>query len=137
MVQPMQVSNDARNENNVTYQCGPRTDKNFLKLHGKRRAFHKVGNSSCRLHIHQHYKVYKERCEKADIPISHWAIPWYIWRIMEEVKEMEPGGMRSNEQQGVTAAVGLQESDWPCEFMRANILQAVANLIATNNQVSC
>src|ERR1700678_3457795 len=99
MVQPMQVSNDARNENNVTYQCGPRTDENFLKLHGKRRALHKGGNSLCGLHIHQHYKVYKERCEKADIPISHWAIPWDIWRIMEEVKEAEERGQKKELQQ--------------------------------------
>ena len=86
----MQVSTYARNKKrDVTYWLGPRIDKHFVKLYGKRKAFHKGGNLSCRLHIRQHYNLYKERCEKADIPTSHWAIPWDIWRIMEEKKEVE------------------------------------------------
>jgi hypothetical protein len=46
-------------------------------------------NSSCQLHIHQHFALYKERCEKGNIPIDHWAIPWSIWQKMEEKKRCQ------------------------------------------------
>jgi hypothetical protein len=40
-----------------------RIDARFIKLNGKRKAFFKGGNSTCRLHIRQHYEIYKERCK--------------------------------------------------------------------------
>ncbi|KAF8152427.1 hypothetical protein B0H34DRAFT_663730 [Crassisporium funariophilum] len=52
-----------------------RNNKEFFKLNGKQKAFHKGGNSSCRLHICQHYKIYKQACEKENIPLNHWAMP--------------------------------------------------------------
>jgi len=100
-----------------------------------RRAFHKGSNLSCRLHIRQHYNIYKERCEKADIPINHWAIPRDIWRIMEEEKEAEERGRMSKKEK--QQLLDFRKVTGPCEFTRANVLQAVATLIATNNQVSC
>ncbi|KAF8259363.1 hypothetical protein EI94DRAFT_1445579, partial [Lactarius quietus] len=57
-----------------------------IKLHGKHKAFHNGGNSSCRVHAHQHYVIYKVRCEKAEIAINHWVIPHDIWKAMEEEK---------------------------------------------------
>ena len=132
----MQVSTYARNNKRyVAYWLGPRIDKHFVKLYGKRKAFHKGGNSSCHLHIRQHYNLYKERCEKADIPTSHWAIPRDIWRIMEEEKEVEEQGLISNK--GKQQLLDFKTVTVLHEFTRANVLQAVANLIATNNQVSC
>ena len=66
-----------------------RNDKQFVKLHGKCKVFFKEGNSTCHLHIHQHFELYKERCKKENIPVHHWAIPWIIWKEMEEEKEAE------------------------------------------------
>ncbi|KAH9007734.1 hypothetical protein EDB84DRAFT_1591299 [Lactarius hengduanensis] len=74
-------------------------DENFVRSHGKRKAFHKGGNSSCRLHIRQHYKTYKERCENADVPINHRAIPRNIWKAMEEEKEAKKRGRLTKKQQ--------------------------------------
>ena len=51
-------------------------------------------DSLCHLHIHQHYEIYKEKCEKANIPVSHWAIPQEIWKVMEENKVLEEQGGR-------------------------------------------
>ncbi|KAH9953323.1 hypothetical protein BGW80DRAFT_1439430 [Lactifluus volemus] len=67
-------------------------DANFIRSNGKRKAFHKGGNSSCRAHVRRHYSLYKDRCEKAKIPINHWAIPREIWKVMEEEKEASKRG---------------------------------------------
>ena len=74
-------------------------DEQFIKLNRKRKAFHKGGNSLCHLHICQHYPLYKERCEKEDIPVNHWTIPWSIWKVMEEEKEAEMRGHLTKKQQ--------------------------------------
>jgi hypothetical protein len=63
----------------------------------------------------------------------HWAIPRPIWKAMEEKKEAEKRGQ-------MTKKKGQQLLDFktmlgPREFTRAGILQSVAKLIATNNQV--
>jgi hypothetical protein len=96
-----------------------------------RKAFHKGGNSSCRLHIRQHYDIYLEKCTKANIPVHHWAIPRDIWREMEEEKEAAQNGRLTQQQQLSFPAV-----TGPREFTRAGVLHAVTKLIATNSQVS-
>jgi hypothetical protein len=48
---------------------------------------------------------------------------------MEEVKEAEERGQKKESQQ----LLDFRKVTGPREFTRANILQAVANLIATNN----
>jgi hypothetical protein len=106
----------------------------FIKSNGKRKAFHKGGNSSCRAHVRQHYELYKENCEKANIPINHWAIPRDIWRLMEEEKVAEKRGRLTKKQQ--QQRLDFKSVTGPLEFTRAGILHAVAKLIATNNQVS-
>jgi len=115
------------------YLPSTRNDANFIKSHGKRKAFHKGGNSSCRAHLRQHYKLYKANCEEADIPINHWAIPRDIWKVMEEEKEAEKQGRLTQKQQ--QQKLDFKSVTGPREFTRAGILQAVAKLIATNNQV--
>ena len=64
-----------------------------MKLNGKRKALLKGGNSSCRFHIRQHFALYKEKCDKADIPVVHWAIPRPIWKAMEEEKAVAERGI--------------------------------------------
>jgi len=87
----------------------------------------------CRFHICQHYNAYKEKCDAADIPLNHWAIPQSIWKAMEEAKELEKQGWKTKKQTQqqlqYEAVVGTHE------FTRAGTLHAVAKLIATNNQV--
>ena len=70
----------------------------------------------------------------SDIPISHWAIPRDIWRIMEEEKEAEERGRMSKKAK--QQLLDFKTVTGPREFTRASVLHAVANLIATNNQVS-
>jgi len=113
-----------------SYLLWSRLDERFIRLHGKHKAFHKGGNSSCRLHIRQHYKLYKEKCEKEDIPMNHWAIPRDIWKAMEEKKASEKQG-KEKEQQILT----FETVTGPREFTRLNVLEAVAKLIASNDQV--
>jgi len=111
-----------------------RNDDHFIKSHGKRKAFHKGGNSSCRAHIRQHYNVYKEKRENANVPINHWAIPRPIWKAMEDQKEEERQGRttKKNQQQKLR----FETVKGPrAEFTRAGTLQAVTELVATNNQV--
>ena len=80
-----------------------------------------------------HFKLYKERCDKADIPMAHWAIPWDIWKAMEEEKEIEKRGhmMKKKGQQ----LLDFKSVVGPRESTRARVLELVAKLIATNNQV--
>ena len=120
--------------NNV-YSMLARADKKFTKAYGKHKAFHKGGNSSCCMHICQHYELYIQKCKKADIPISHWAIPLNIWRVMEEEKEAKMQGKLTKKQQ--QQELSFQTVTGPCDFMRAAVLPAVTWLIATNNQLSC
>src|SRR5271155_3790374 len=118
----------------LCYLLCARDNKDFVKGHGKRKAFHKGGNSSCRLHICQHYVLYKEKCEKAKVPINHWAIPREIWRVMEESKEAEK--QETQMKKGKQQQLAFKTVTGPCKFMRAGVLHAVTKLIATNNQVS-
>jgi hypothetical protein len=104
-----------------------------VKAYGKRKAFHKGGNSSCRAHIRQHYELYKQKCEEGNILINHWAIPHDIWKVMEEEKEAEKQGRLTKKQQQQT--LDFKTVTGPREFTRA-ALHAVTKLIATNNQVS-
>jgi DNA-binding LacI/PurR family transcriptional regulator len=104
-----------------------------VKTKGKRKAFHVGGNSSCRAHIRQHYDIYKEKCEKANIAVNHWAIPRHIYKEMQKEKE-EKRMSKKTEQQELT----FQAIKAPCsEFTRAGTLHMVTKLIAVNNQVSC
>jgi hypothetical protein len=97
-------------------------------MNGLRKAFHKGGNSSNRFHIRQHYDIYKEKCEKGKIPMNHWAIPP---NVVKAAKVAAQGVKAQGQQQlAFKATIG------PREFTRAGTLHAVANLIATNNQVS-
>ena len=111
-----------------------RGDEEFIKLHGKRKAFFKGGNSSCCLHIRQHFELYKDKCEKGNIPLHHWAVPRTIWKEMEEEKEAtkKKDKLTNKQQQQLDfkTITGLRK------FTRAGTLHTVTVLIATNYQVS-
>jgi len=103
----------------------------LVKQYGKRKAFFKGGNLTCRFHIRQHYTLYKEKCEAGDLPVNHWAIPRDIWKAMKEDEERVQKTKNEVQQTlNFTAVTG------PCEFTRAATLHAVSKLIATDNQVS-
>jgi len=127
-----ELSYDESTDN--VYSMLARADESFVKAHGKRKAFHKGGNSSCRTHIHQHYKLYIQKCEKGNIPINHWAIPRDVWRVMEEEKEAITQGRLMQKQQ--QQQLSFETVTGPREFTRAAVLHAVTKLIATNNLVS-
>jgi hypothetical protein len=116
----------------MTYQI-LRHDEKFIKLNGRRKAFFKGGNSTCRLHIRQHYELYKERCEKENIPLHHWAIPRPIWKEEQEEKEAEERGQLTKKQQ--QQMLNFKTVTGPREFTREGVLHAVTVLIATNYQV--
>jgi hypothetical protein len=116
------------------YLLFARDDEHFVKVHGKWRAFHKGGNLSCRTHIRQHYKTYKKKCEEAEIPINHWAIPRDIWKAMEDEKEAEKQGRLTKKKQ--QQMLDFKAVTGPREFTREGVLRAVTKLIATNYQVS-
>jgi len=117
----------------TTHLTAGRNDEAFVKSHGKRKAFLRGGNSSCRFHIRQHYEIYKVRCEKADVLINHWAIPRTIWKAMEEEKEEEKRGRMTKKQK--QQHLDFKAITGPREFTRAGALDAVARLIVTNNLV--
>ncbi|EDR10780.1 uncharacterized protein LACBIDRAFT_315558 [Laccaria bicolor S238N-H82] len=77
----------------------------FIKAHEKCKAFHKGGDSSCHAHICQHYNLYKQKCKKENILMSHWAIPHDIWETMEE---KEGKTQRLTNEEAAATAVRLQ-----------------------------
>jgi hypothetical protein len=89
----------------------------------------------CRFHICQHYEIYKEKCEKRNILMNHWAISRAIWKVMEKKKEEEETGQSTKKQMQQT--LDFKTMMGPCKFTRSGVLHAVVKLIATNNQVSC
>jgi hypothetical protein len=104
-----------------------------MRRKGKRKAFLKGGNSTCRFHLRQHYDIYKDKCEKGNIPVNHWAIPRPIWNDMEKAKEESERGRKTKNQ--LQQELGFKTLTGPHEFTRAITLHKVATLIATNNQV--
>jgi hypothetical protein len=85
--------------------------------------------------MRQHYDLYKEKCEKANVPVNHWAIPREIWRAMEEEKEEEKRGRLSKKMMQQQLNFQIVKGPYN-EFTRAGTLHAVTKLIAVNNQVS-
>ena len=89
---------------------------------------------SCCLHIHQHYEIYKEKCEKEGILVSHWVISQEIWKVMEENKALEEQGQQTKKKK--QQILDFKTVTGPHEFTQSGILHAVVALIATNNQVN-
>ena len=95
---------------------------------GLRKAFFCGSNTSCRQHIRQHYTIYQQRCSEQGLNENHRAVPPHILREREAAtkepkKQMKLDGM-------------FNEKQRPKEFSREGILEAVAKLVACDDQVS-
>jgi hypothetical protein len=97
--------------------------------HGKRKVFHTGGNSSCQLHICQHYDIYHQQCIEENIPEHHWAIPRPIWRKMQDKKR----GVKAERQGTLDGLVKKQKE--PVVFTRENVLHLVTQFVAVDDQV--
>ncbi|KAH9000751.1 hypothetical protein EDB83DRAFT_2324577 [Lactarius deliciosus] len=75
----------------------------------KRKAFHMGSNSSCCVHIWQHYELYKQRCKDKNIPENHYAVPQVIWKELQELRA-NPKVMRQGKLDG---ALGSMNSPSP------------------------
>jgi hypothetical protein len=110
-----------------------RGNADFVKKEGVRKGFHTGGNSSCRQHIRQHYKLYQERCKEADIPENHWAVPRKIWNARQAAIN---NPKRLKEQTQVKLDGMFEKSNQTQGFTRDKVLRAVAQFIACDDQAS-
>jgi hypothetical protein len=99
-----------------------------VKSRGLRKAFFCGSNTSCRQHIRQHYTIYQQRCSEQSLTENHRAIPPYILREREEAKK--PKKKQTN-----LDAIVVKEKR-ATDFSREGILEAVAKLIACDDQVN-
>ena len=93
----------------------------------EKKAFFVGGNSSCRVHICQHYDIYKERCKTANIPENHHAIPRHIYRQMKVSKK---GEAVQSTLDGV-----LEKPKYAKPYTRKGVAHAVAQFVACDDQV--
>lgn len=107
---------------------GIREDPKAVKARGIRKCFFTGSNTSCRQHIRQHYEIYQELCKKKGIPESRRAIPPAVLREREATKK--------NTKKQVTLDGMLDKVKRPTEFGREEILHAVTQLVACDDQVS-
>ena len=96
-----------------------------MEKHGKRKAFYTGGNSTCRRHIHTHYKEYKARCEAANISEIEHAIPRNI--VAERKKEVMSGQMTLDREFKKVAVRA---------FSRDDVLKSIAEFVVCDDQVS-
>ena len=106
-----------------------RADIEFIKKHGKRKAFHIGGNSSCRMHIRKHYELYKQQCKDGNIPENHHVLPWPLWKELQEAKK----NLKAAQQGKLDGA--FKPIKGPAEFTREGVLHAVARFVACDDQV--
>ena len=66
-----------------------RMNEKTVKAKGLRKTFLTGSNSSCRQHIHQHYDLYKQKCNDSNIPVNYRAIPPHILKEMEASKKLK------------------------------------------------
>jgi hypothetical protein len=109
--------------NETTHEI--REDKDLIKREGSQKAFLKGSNSSCRQHARKHWEIYQKKCEDAEIPVHHWAIPRQVWNEMGK-KEGKAREKLDNVFEKLTG---------PREFTRDGILHTVAQFIACDDQV--
>jgi hypothetical protein len=112
----------------LTLTHGNREDKALIKESGPQKPFLKGGTSFCHQHARRHWPIYKKRCEDAEIPVHHWAIPRDIWNKMERQKN-------SQGKPQATLDHVFEKLPGPREFTRDGILHAVAQLVACDDQV--
>jgi hypothetical protein len=94
---------------------------------GLRKAFFCGSNTSCRQHIRQHYTIYQQRCLEQSIAENYRAIPTHILKEREAAKKPT--------KQTKLDGIILKEAR-PADFSKERILEAVAKLIACDDQVN-
>lgn len=67
------------------------------------------------------------KCNEADVPVNHWAIPRDVWKEMEAAKEAKA--------KLVQKRLAFEVVSLPKEFTRDGILQQVTKFIAVDDQV--
>ncbi|RDB16069.1 hypothetical protein Hypma_003459, partial [Hypsizygus marmoreus] len=90
----------------------------FMRSKGMDQAFHRGSNPSCHAHIHLHYNVYKERCQKKNLQINHHCISQLIWKQMEEEKR----NPKAKKQMMLDAM--LKEVKSPQKFIKKGVLRS-------------
>jgi hypothetical protein len=94
---------------------------------GLRKAFYCGSNTSCRQHLRQHYAIYQQRCSEQGLAENHRAVPPHILKEREAAKQPK--------KQMKLDGIVVKEKR-PTDFSREGILEAVAKLIACDDQVS-
>lgn len=109
-----------------------RADDKYVKAHGLRKCFIVGGNSTARAHIRQYYALYKERCEKDNIPMSPHCMPT---ALAKEVATAAKDEEANQKQTKISEATGYVPVTKPHEFTWEGVIQAVARHIACHDQV--
>jgi hypothetical protein len=91
-----------------------------------RKCFFLGGNSTLRQHCRKHYEIYKQKCEAANIPMNHHAIPPKIAEALA----------RSERERSQTTLDSIVINRPDAAFTRDGILHAVAQFVACDDQVS-
>ena len=95
-----------------------------MKKVGLHRCFLTGSNSTLHQHCRQHYKIYKEQCEKGNIPVNRHA-------ILPGIAKAELKG-KKQKQIDEMLEKGLPH---PEMFTKDTIMCSVAQFVACNNQV--
>ena len=99
-----------------------RGDEKHVKAVGLQKCFLTGGNSTLWQHCRQHYEIYKERCEKDNVPLNHHAIPPQIAKTMNGKKQKRIDEMLEK---------GLPH---PEVFTKDAIMHSVAQFVACDDQ---
>ena len=98
-----------------------------MKSKGLRKVFYCGSNTSCHQHIRQHYAIYQQRCKEQGLNENYRAVPPQILKEREEANKPK--------KQTNLDGIVIKEKR-PVDFTREGILEAVAKLIACDDQVS-
>ena len=105
-----------------------RGDDDLTKREGSQKVFLRGSDTSCRQHARKHWAVYKRKCEDAEVPVHHWAVPRTIWNEME--------GKKHDKDRQTTLDGKFPKRTGLQEFTHVGILHAVAQFIACDDHVS-
>lgn len=94
-----------------------------------RKCFFLGGNSTLRQHCRKHYEIYKQKCEAANIPMNHYAIPPKIAQALARSE-------RERSQTTLDDIVFNRPEAPDTAFTRDGILHTVAQFVACDDQVS-
>lgn len=86
-----------------------------------RKCFLTGGNSTLRQHCRKHYEIYKEKCEEANVPVNHHAIPPKLLRALAGDKSQ--------------TKLDKMVFKRPETFTREGLLHTIAQFVACDDQV--